>query len=169
MSQTVQELLAWAETHSPRTRRLRSLINDLIGAGMADRQITESMRKVCDEMQADRDAIAEIAFEFAKCVYYNEVDLTDDQYRLYTSALINQKFAPLVGKEKDPEKFKELAEDAFYEVSELGCPESLVEDMRTNFLRSFVTQEKEEKEDTEPHASDADIEACLRVHEERGE
>ncbi len=153
----VKSLLDWASNHSPRTKELHRYIVDMHEAVTADIERTKQLIKIAGQMQADRNAMAKIAFklfgQMNPCLpwpdYNKEFAMNEDEFRLYASARINTLVMQHMNKEMTDELRATIlgeGEIAFTEVASLGCPPDLIEDMRKNFHASLQLQPAEDAE-----------------------
>lgn len=154
MNPKIQRLLDWAAIHSSKTRQLHQFITDYMQAASTD------IRTLTDYLQAtrnDRDSLAKISRKlYGKWAVETNVELqqglepmTDDEYRLYAAACINQMVAEQGVVRLEPvaaeKKIKEIAECAFNQVSLLGCPLGVIGDMRKHFLGTLQVEPVEDK------------------------
>lgn len=154
MNPKIQKLLDWAALHSPSTKQLHRFIIDYMQAASTD------IRTLTDHLQAtrnDRDSLAKISRKlYGKWAVETNVELqqelepmTDDEYRLYAAACINQMVAEQGVVRLEPaaaeKKIKEIAECAFGQVNSLGCSLDVIEGMRKHFLGTLQVEPVEDK------------------------
>lgn len=137
----IAKLLNWAMTHSPRSRELHRLVQDMHTAFMQD---ISRLNNAVAQLHQERNMLMAISLKILE-----EEQMNDDEFRLWTAGYINQLVAPLLGTAFKPEDVLARAEIAFDKARELGASVELIEDMRTQLKRTLRLDEKPDEETAE--------------------